>query len=305
MIGSDPFSPPEGASQVWSFRGGQLSLAVPRVMGILNVTPDSFSDGGDLTGVSAALRKAEIMAGEGADLLDVGGESTRPGALCIPEDEEIRRVVPVVQALVREVSLPVSVDTRKASVAQAALDHGAQIVNDVSGLAFDPELADVVARAGAGLVLMHMRGTPSDMRAHAHYDDLESEVVRELEEALTRARQAGIPDPSIVLDPGLGFAKTAEQSLQILGNLAPFLALGFPLLMGASRKSFLGEVLGVGPRERTVGSVVSCVLAFLQGARLFRVHDVGPTVEGLKVAGALQRTRLRSGLPGWEGSLAR
>jgi dihydropteroate synthase len=281
-----------------------LSLESPRVMGILNMTPDSFSDGGGLSGVTDALRRAEVMAREGADLLDVGGESTRPGAALLSEEEELRRVAPVVRALVREIPLPVSVDTRKAAVAQAALDAGAQIVNDVSGLAFDRAMGTVVARASAGVVLMHMRGTPADMRDRARYVDLEGEVVAELGEALVRAREAGISERSMVLDPGIGFAKTAEQSLRLLGNLAPLQALGFPLLIGASRKSFLGKILDVPPVERVSGSVAACIVALMQGVRLFRVHDVCATVEGLKVAEAIRRAGLGPIHPDHEGSRA-
>jgi len=255
----------------------------PRVMGILNVTPDSFSDGGELPGVDAALRRGEDMLREGASLLDVGGESTRPGARAVPLEEELRRVLPVVEALVRRFSIPVSVDTRKAAVARAALDAGAHVVNDVSGLTHDPALGREVARAGAGLILMHMRGTPQDMGTRAHYAEVAEEVATELSGAVARARLAGVPDESLVLDPGIGFAKTPAQSLQLLRDLGSLRTLGFPLLVGASRKSFLGEILGVPPRERVTGSAVAAVLAWLQGARIFRVHDVAPTVQALAV----------------------
>jgi len=286
-----PASPDFPASRPatrWQIRGETLALDVPRVMGILNLTPDSFSDGGELSGVDEALRRAEGMVRAGAALLDVGGESTRPGAGTVPMAEEIRRVVPVVEALVRRFPIPVSVDTRKAPVAQAALEAGASVVNDVSGLTFDPGLAEVVAGAGAGLVLMHMRGTPEDMGERTTYRDVGAEVTAELLGAVARARRGGVADASMVLDPGIGFAKTAAQSLELLGDLSHLRGTGFPILVGPSRKSFLGEVLGVPPRDRVTGSAVACALAFLQGARIFRVHDVGPAMEALAVVRAVQ-----------------
>jgi dihydropteroate synthase len=273
----------------WRIRGQTLALDVPRVMGILNLTPDSFSDGGEISGVEEALRRAEEMVGAGAALLDVGGESTRPGAGTVPVTEEIRRVVPVVEALVRRFSTPISVDTRKAPVARAALDAGASVVNDVSGLTFDPGLAEVVAEAGAGLVLMHMRGTPKDMGTRTEYEDVGAEVTAELLEAVGRARDGGVAEAAMVLDPGIGFAKTARQSLELLGDLSHLRGTGFPILVGPSRKSFLGEVLGgVPPQGRVTGSAVACALAFLEGARIFRVHDVGPAMQALAVVRAVQ-----------------
>lgn len=278
---------------VWEIAGGSLPLAAPLVAGILNVTPDSFSDGGENATIEAALRRSDEMVGEGAAIVDVGGESTRPGAAPVPAVEEIRRVVPVVGALARRLPVPVSVDTRKAAVARAALGAGAAIVNDVSGLAFDPGLGPVVAAAGAGLVLMHMRGTPADMQRRARYADLAGEVRSELEVAVARARAAGVPAGSIVLDPGLGFAKTAAQSVALLGALPRLRACGFPLMVGPSRKSFLGELLGVAPKERAVGTAAACVVAYQGGARLFRVHDVRPVVEALAVAHAVAGTESR------------
>lgn len=278
---------------VWEIAGGSLPLVAPLVAGILNVTPDSFSDGGENATIEAALRRSDEMVGEGAAIVDVGGESTRPGAAPVPAVEEIRRVVPVVGALARRLPVPISVDTRKAAVARAALGAGAAIVNDVSGLAFDPGLGPVVAAAGAGLVLMHMRGTPADMQRRARYADLAGEVRSELEVAVTRARAAAIPAGSIVLDPGLGFAKTAVQSVALLGALPRLRACGFPLMVGPSRKSFLGELLGVAPKERAIGTAAACVVAYQGGARLFRVHDVRPVVEALTVAHAVAGTESR------------
>ncbi len=272
---------------VWEIAGGSLPLAAPVVAGILNVTSDSFSDGGETATVEAAIRRATELVREGAALLDVGGESTRPGARSVPVEEELRRVIPIVEALARRLPVPVSVDTRKSAVARAALGAGASIVNDVSGLAFDPALAPVVAGSGAGIILMHMRGTPEDMRSRALYSDLAGEVRVELEGAVARARDAGIRPASIVLDPGLGFAKSAAQSVALLGALPRLLEAGFPVMVGPSRKSFLGELLGVPPKERAVGTAAACVIAYQGGARLFRVHDVRPSVEALTIAHAV------------------
>lgn len=271
----------------WSIAGETISLAQPRVMGILNLTPDSFSDGGELPSVADALRRAETMIEEGAALLDVGGESTRPGAAEVDAAEETRRVVPTIEALSRESDVPISIDTRKSDVARRALDAGARIVNDVSALAFDPRMGRVVAETGAGVVLMHMRGTPADMRGRATYVDVTEEVRSELSDAADRALAAGIRREAIAIDPGFGFAKDATQSLRLLGELPKLATLGFPMLVGPSRKSFLGEVLALPPKERAVGTAAACVLAFLGGARIFRVHDVAPVVQALTVAAAL------------------
>jgi dihydropteroate synthase len=205
----------------------------------------------------------------------------------VAADEETRRVVPAIEALSREFEAPISVDTRKAEVARAALDAGARIVNDVSALAFDARMGGVVAEAGAGVVLMHMRGTPADMRERAAYGDVTAEVRAELSEAVDRALASGIRPEAIVLDPGFGFAKDATQSLRLLGDLPKLATLGFPMLVGPSRKSFLGEVLGLPPKERAVGTAAACVLAYLGGARIFRVHDVAPVVQALAVAAAM------------------
>lgn len=277
------------APRAWRIRGGTLGLDAPRVMGIVNLTPDSFSDGGLFGDVEAALDHARALVAAGAALVDVGGESTRPGAAAVSEDEERTRVLPFVRRAVAELGVPVSVDTRKASVARAALDEGAAVVNDVSGLGFDPAMAGVVAASGAGAVLMHMRGVPATMSGLATYRDLGAEVARELAHAVDRARRAGISDEAVVLDPGLGFAKTPEQSLALLADLGPIHALGFPVLVGPSRKSFLGAVLGVAPDRRSAGTAAACVVAYLGGARIFRVHDVEPVAQALAVAHAVQR----------------
>ncbi|MEX2528346.1 MAG: dihydropteroate synthase [Gemmatimonadota bacterium] len=279
------------ASTHWEFPGGGMSLAEPRVMGVLNLTPDSFSDGGRLRTVDQVLRRAETMLQEGAHIVDVGGESTRPGSAVVSVDEELARVIPAVEALVRNVPLPVSVDTRKAAVAQAALQAGASVVNDVSGLAFDPEMTSVVAAFQAGLVVMHMRGVPSSMAQFTHYTHLVNEVMEELEEGLRRSREAGIPRERVVVDPGIGFAKTAIQSLHMLREVPRLLELGHPVLVGPSRKSFLNEVEALQAEERVDGTVSACVVAFLGGARIFRVHDVKPVARALRVAHAIREAQ--------------
>jgi len=271
--------------RVWAIRGADLPLDTPLVIGIVNVTPDSFSDGGHLATVEAAVAHGARLTAHGARLLDVGGESTRPGAAPVPAAEEIARVVPVIAALARR-GLPVSVDTRKAQVAQAALDAGAAVVNDVSGLAFDPTLAGVVAAAGAGLIVMHMRGTPDTMDSLAEYRHVAPEVAAELEGAAARAEAAGVARNRIVIDPGLGFAKTAAQNFRLLDELATIVALGYPVAVGPSRKRFLGSATGRPVEDRDRATAVACALAWERGARLFRVHDVALTREALTLASA-------------------
>lgn len=282
-----PFRATAGAPSApsWEVRGARLLLDRPLLMGILNVTPDSFSDGGRLTTPDRAVAHAAALVATGADLLDVGGESTRPGADPVSIAEEIQRSAPVVARLVAEFDVPVSVDTRHPAVARAALAEGAAVVNDVSGFA-DPTMAEVVAEAGAGAVLMHMRGTPQTMQTLARYADVAAEVAAELGTSLERARSAGVTLERIVLDPGLGFSKTAEHNLRLLNDLRPLLALGRPLLLGPSRKSFLGALLGgdVPAAERDVATAAACVLGYLAGARVFRVHDTATARQALLVA---------------------
>ena len=256
-------------------------------MGVVNLTPDSFSDGGRFAHIDEALAVAEQMATDGASVIDVGGESTRPGAAPVTVEEELGRVLPFVSEAARGLPVPVSVDTRKARVAREALAAGAKVVNDVSGLRHDPETAGVVAEHGAGVVIMHMRGDPSTMAERACYSDVSAEVANELERAVRGARAAGIDVASIVVDPGVGFAKDADHSLELLGRLRPVVRLGFPVLVGPSRKSFLGAVLGVPPDQRLAGTIAACMTSFLQGASIFRVHDVKPVVEALAVAAAI------------------
>jgi dihydropteroate synthase len=283
------FPPRSSISPVssWQVGGQEMDLSSPRVMGVLNLTPDSFSDGGSLPSVEAALLRARKMVEEGADILDVGGESTRPGALPVPSKEELRRILPFIQAAGASLEVPISVDTRKAVVAREALQAGARIVNDVSGLNHDPGMARVVAEEGGSLILSHMRGTPATMKGLTAYQDVLREVGEELGRSLDVALGEGIGEDRIVLDPGIGFAKTPAQSLTILGALEGLGYLGRPLLVGVSRKSFIGEVTGAPPTERLPGTLAACVVSFLQGVRIFRVHDVAPLVQALAVVRAI------------------
>jgi dihydropteroate synthase len=274
----------------WRIRGRTLSLERPLVVGILNVTPDSFSDGGRWTDPAAAFEQARRMVDEGADMVDVGGESTRPGSAAVGDDEEMARVLPLLRAIRAELDVAVSVDTRKAAVARAALAEGADAINDVSALA-DPEMASTVAASGAGLVLMHMRGTPETMQTLTDYRDVAEEVAAELEPALRRAAEAGIEAERIVVDPGIGFAKTAEQNLELIARLDVLgERLGRPVLLGASRKAFVGALLGGAPTaERDAGTVGACVAGLARGARIFRVHEVRAARQALDVADAIFR----------------
>jgi dihydropteroate synthase len=259
-------------------------------MGILNVTPDSFSDGGRYLEADAAIRRAEEMLGDGADVLDIGGESTRPGATTVSEAEERARVLPVLEALARRLDVPISIDTTKAGVARAGLEAGACIINDISGLRFDPSLADLAAERGAGLVLMHIRGEPRTMQEEIHYDDLLGDVTAELRASVETARSRGCRPEQLVVDPGIGFGKTAQHNLILLNHLDRLSTLGRPVMVGPSRKSFIGKVLGLGVDQRLEGTIAACVVALTRGARLFRVHDVGPVRRALDLAFAILST---------------
>ena len=261
----------------------------PFLVGVVNATPDSFSDGGAFLGRDAAVAHAERLAAEGADLVDVGGESTRPGAPEVPAGEELARVVPVVAALrARAFPLPISVDTRKARVARAALEAGADLVNDVSALS-DPEMAGVVRDAGVPVVLMHMRGTPADMASRAVYGDVVAEVEAELRQALARAEAGGVPAARVLLDPGIGFAKTAAGSLRLLGGLSGMgRRLGRPLLVGPSRKSFIGKVTGAEVGDRLPGTLAAVAACVLAGVEFVRVHDVAAARQAALVAAAIR-----------------
>jgi len=273
-------------------RGGALRLDRPRILGILNVTPDSFSDGGDFFSVDAAVARAEQMAAEGADVIDVGGESTRPqGAEPVDAAEEMRRVLPVIREIARRMPATlISVDTTKAVVAAAALVEGAHVVNDVSGGRLDERLPAVCAQHGAGLVVMHSRGTVRDMATyvHADYDDVVGEVAAELGARVEEARAAGVRAEAIVVDPGIGFSKRPAHSLAVLAGLPRLGALGRPILIGVSRKRFIGEITGVAaPAERVAGTIGANVAALMRGASLFRVHDVLANRQALDAAWAV------------------
>ncbi|MGH7567787.1 MAG: dihydropteroate synthase [Gemmatimonadales bacterium] len=270
----------------WIIAGGEIALDQPVLIGILNVTPDSFSDGGRLATVDAAVAHGERLVAHGARLLDVGGESTRPGAAPVTAAEERRRVVPVIDALARRGLGPVSVDTRKADVARAACAAGAAVVNDVSGFTFDSAIAGETARAGAGAVLMHMRGTPDTMDGLATYAHVAGEVAAELRLRADAAEAAGVERGRIVLDPGFGFAKTPAQNYRLLDELAAIVGLGYPVAVGPSRKRFLGAATGRPVEDRDRATAVACALAWERGARLFRVHDVALAREALTLASA-------------------
>jgi dihydropteroate synthase len=256
-----------------------------RVMGVVNVTPDSFSDGGEFLDPAAAIAHGRRLAAEGAGILDIGGESTRPGAEPVDADEELRRVLPVIDALAGA-DAQISIDTTKAEVAARALDAGASIVNDVSAFRFAPELAGVVADAGAECCLMHMLGEPRTMQEDPRYDDVVADVRAFLEERMEFATAAGVREERIWLDPGIGFGKTVEHNLELLRRLDEIVALGRPVVVGTSRKSFLGKLTGRPEKERLPGTIATNVLALERGARVFRVHDVAEVVEALTVATA-------------------
>ncbi len=270
---------------VWRIRGAELTLDRPLVMGVLNVTPDSFSDGGRHLDPDDAARRAEAMAEAGADLVDVGGESTRPGAEPVEAALEWERIGPVLERI-EGLDLPVSVDTTDGEVAERALEAGAAVLNDVSGLRFSPRIADLAAEAGAGLVLMHMRGDPRTMQADTSYGDLVGEVRSFLAGALQEAFARGCAPEQVALDPGIGFGKDAPGSLQLVARAGDFAVRGRPVLVGPSRKSFIGEVLDLPVDERLEGTLAACVLALARGARIFRVHDVREARRALDVAAA-------------------
>ncbi|GIV11937.1 MAG: dihydropteroate synthase [Fimbriimonadales bacterium] len=260
------------------------------VMGILNATPDSFYDGGRYATFQSALARAEQMIAEGADILDIGGESTRPGAEPVPLEEELERVIPVIHTIAQRYDIPISVDTTKSEVARQALAAGACIVNDISGMQFDPAMPEVVAEAGAGVVLMHIQGTPRTMQLNPTYTDVVAEVRATLQSHIERALHAGIPRENIWIDPGIGFGKTVEHNLTLLRHIPDLKALGYPVLIGTSRKSFIGHLLGgLPPEERLEGTLATVVLSVAWGADIVRVHDVLATVRAVRIADALCR----------------
>lgn len=270
----------------------ELRFDRPMVMGVLNVTPDSFSDGGRYDEKDAAIRRAREMVDQGADIIDIGAESTRPSAKEVTPSDELDRLMPVLQDLASTIKLPISVDTRHAYVAERALEAGASIINDVSGLR-DEAMLKVVAEHEVPVIAMHMRGEPQSMQNDIRYDDLMGEIFTELKKALARATMAGIPAEKVILDPGIGFGKTAEQNLEILRRLKEVRSLGRPIMIGASRKAFIGAIAGGGPDERLEGSLAAAIIAVQNGANIVRVHDVEETVKALKVWKAVQTHNIR------------
>ncbi len=267
----------------WDFRER------PAIMGILNVTPDSFSDGGRFDRLESGLQQARQMISEGADFIDIGGESTRPGAPEIKAAIEKQRVLPIIKALKSESDIPISIDTRKAEVAAAAIEAGADIVNDVSGLRHDKSMWNTLSRSEAGVIIMHMRGTPMNMQQLTDYDDLIGEIKAYFMESLAASEQHGIDKERIILDPGIGFSKTAEHNLDIIARLPEFFELGRPLLLGPSRKSFIGRILRrEKPEERIWGTAGAAAAAVLRGAGIIRVHDVGAIRDAILVAAAVR-----------------
>jgi len=264
-----------------------LNVPLPCLMGILNTTPDSFSDGGRFLDQDAAVARALQMAVEGAAIVDIGGESTRPGSDGVSLDEELSRVMPVVERLADQTVVPLSVDTTKAQVARRALDAGAAMINDISAFRNDPAMAEVVAERRCPVCLMHMRGEPRTMQEDPRYDDVVADVLAFLEQRMAFAVAEGVAEEQIVLDPGIGFGKTARHNLQLIHRLDRLSALGRPVVLGASRKRFLGAVLGTGPEDRLIGTVATTALGLERGAAVIRVHDVMPNYEALRVSLAI------------------
>ena len=259
-------------------------------MGILNVTPDSFSDGGQFLDPSMAVDQAQKMIADGADIIDIGGESTRPGASYVDAEDEINRIGPIFEELGKCTHVPLSIDTRKASVAQVALDYGASIVNDVSSMQDDSRMASVIQESGAGVVLMHRQGQSSSMQKAPHYLDVVDEVKTFLAERIAMARSLGIPSDHIIIDPGIGFGKTCSHNLKILANLDNFRHLDQPLMVGLSRKAFIGELTGKALADREIGNAAAIATAVWQGAQIFRVHDVAAMKDAIHVAQALRNS---------------
>lgn len=280
--------------QVFGLRWSNYSLNLDErthVMGVLNVTPDSFSDGGRFFEKDKAVEHGLVMAREGADIIDVGGESTRPYANELSLQEELDRVIPVIQGLSRELKIPLSIDTLKAEVAREALQAGAAMINDVSALRFDPDMISVAAAAGVPVILMHMKGRPRDMQDHPEYRQVVTEIIQFLREAVDRAVKGGIRRDMIIVDPGIGFGKNLDHNLEIIRELGQFRVLKRPILLGTSNKSFLGRILDNEPHERETGTIASVAAGVMNGAHIVRVHNVGKAVETVKVIDAIKRGR--------------
>lgn len=260
------------------------------IMGILNITPDSFSDGGLFFEKSAAVKRAFQIAEEGADIIDIGGESTRPGSEPLPLEEELRRTIPVIETISKELTIPISIDTCKAAVARRALDAGASMVNDISGLRFDPDMPGVVSEFKVPVVIMHIKGSPENMQKNPVYEALIPEILDYLREGIAIAESAGVSRDRIIIDPGIGFGKTFEQNLEIINNLRMFTLLEMPILIGPSRKAFIGRILEDAPTgERIEGTAAALAIAVMNGANILRVHDVKEMRKAAKVADAVKR----------------
>lgn len=282
------------AAGAMRFKAGQFEFTFPRptlLMGVVNVTPDSFSDGGSHASVETAVAQALKLAAEGAEILDIGGESTRPGATPVPADEEIRRIVPVIRELARSNDQLISIDTQKPEVAAAAIEAGAVIVNDIAANRTDPALWRVVAETGAGYICMHMQGTPRDMQVAPHYDDVVREVLKFFEDRLNRLAQEGVRTEQVALDVGIGFGKRLEHNLALLGALSSFQTLARPLVLGVSRKSFIKGLTGAETPHRLPGSLAATLLAVADGVSIVRTHDVAATRQALQVAAAINEYR--------------
>ncbi|MGQ9508631.1 MAG: dihydropteroate synthase [Thermodesulfobacteriota bacterium] len=258
------------------------------LMGVLNVTPDSFSDGGLFFDKEKAIEHGLKMAEEGADLIDIGGESTRPGSKPLEIEEELRRVIPVIESLAKRIDIPISIDTYKSKVAQAAIESGAEIINDISGLHFDPDLAKVASKEDVPLILMHIRGTPETMQKDVYYESLFSEILQYLRAGIEWAEASGVDPEKIIIDPGIGFGKTLEHNLLLIKNLSEFRIFGKPILLGTSRKSFIGKILDAEPQDRLEGTLASTIVGILNGAHIVRCHDVLQTKKAIAVADAIR-----------------
>jgi dihydropteroate synthase len=280
-------------SHLWHVRDRQLTIGSrPLIMGIVNVTPDSFSDGGQYASTEAAVARGLALVAQGADLLDVGGESSRPGAAPVPLDEELRRVVPVIESLARQSTVTLSVDTTRAEVARQCLERGAHVINDITALTGDPRMLEVARTFEAGVVLMHMQGTPATMQVNPQYLDVVEEVYRFLEERMAAVTAGGVPAERIALDPGIGFGKRRQHNLELLAQLEDFQRLGRPVCLGVSRKGFMGGLLNRPVHERLAGSLAAvCAAVSRRAAQIVRVHDVAATRDALIVLEAIESAR--------------
>lgn len=271
------------------FRGEELKIGEKTlVMGVINVTPDSFSDGGLFLEPAKAIEHGLKMAEEGAEIIEVGGESSRPGSDPLPLEEELRRVIPVVEGLASCIRIPISVDTYKSQVAERAIEGGAQMINDISGLSFDPQMASVAARYDSPLIIMHIKGSPKTMQQNPHYDDLMGEIIAYLRDRMKKAERAGVDPSQVIVDPGIGFGKRVRDNLVILNRLDDLNILGRPILIGTSRKSFIGSVLGLEVHQREIGTLATVAVSAMKGAHIVRVHDVAPARQVIDMVDAIR-----------------